>query len=759
MRFRPRQGLLAGIAVLAAGSVVLQIALARTFAAILGVHFARVAPALGLAGLGLGGALLAALPGLVRRHALLARLSYLAGLAGAATLAALLVVVHVKVPDTLDHAALGPAAAVGLAALLPFVLAGVAVAGAVRHGVAMAGRVVFATLGGASLGAPLALVALRAGAPRAVLIVVVADAVAAWLFYRAAQRAHPAVQRPRGALVATALLASCVLLAGDLGAPWLKLPYLRFAALDKVETQEWSPLGFLTVDRPQAGVAWLRTDGTAAVPINDSKTAVALSPEEMLFILQRDQGPIAILGGSGGREVRIALKYGQKDIEEVDLDPTALRKLVLDRYKKAGGDIYETPSVKVSLADGRSHVRLSPRPFRAIVVALPDAQAAVAAGALAAEPADLFTVESFADLIGRLVPEGTLLVSRWDPEADRLIGLAAAALRRTGAVDPAAHLFACGAAHSTSLLVKKTPLTTNDVVQLRSFCRKNKYTEAFASDQPHGEVRRRLVTDLDVDGAVAGQPTDLRPPTGDRPFFGFTVPARLLLPTVTGKLLGTTAQGLVVLGGLAAAALVILFFAVALPLVAWPRPEGGRLGPLLFFTCVGASLAFALAALAPRLTTLLGHPIYAFTTVLPALLAGAGTGGLLVGRTRLRDAEARAGFRAELLVVVLAAAAVALAPLVDAGIALPPALRFVVAMALLLPVGALGGSLLALGLQLVALPAPQLVPWCWGMAGVGALVAAVAATPAALVLGYSPLLLAAGLAALVAAACVPRQAG
>src|SRR5277367_454164 len=125
MRFRPRQGLLAGIAVLAAGSVVLEIALARIFAALHGPHFALAVPMLALAGAGLGGALCAAAPGLVRRPALLARLTQLAGLAAAATLATLLVLVHVKVPDGMGRAAVGPIATVYLTAALPFLFVGI----------------------------------------------------------------------------------------------------------------------------------------------------------------------------------------------------------------------------------------------------------------------------------------------------------------------------------------------------------------------------------------------------------------------------------------------------------------------------------------------------------------------------------------------------------------------------------------------------------------------------------------------------------
>ena len=40
-----------------------------------------------------------------------------------------------------------------------------------------------------------------------------------------------------------------VLLAGDVGAPWIRLPSHRWSALDKVDGQEQTVLGLTTVDK------------------------------------------------------------------------------------------------------------------------------------------------------------------------------------------------------------------------------------------------------------------------------------------------------------------------------------------------------------------------------------------------------------------------------------------------------------------------------------------------------------------------------
>jgi hypothetical protein len=653
----------------------------------------------------------------------------------------------------MSRSAVGPIATVYLTAALPFLFVGIGVGGAVRHVPALGGRIVFALFGGAAIGAPLAFGALRAGAPRAGLLVAIAYALASLLFYWGAHRGDPEVQRPRGSIVATCLLASLVLFAGDLGAPWLKLPPLRFTPVDKSEVQEWSGLGLITVDKPQAGISWIHTDGASAVPMYDSKTAIPVAPDEMAYVLQHEHGPVAVIGGGGGREVRLALKYGQKDIHAIERDPILVRAVMLGRYKKTSAEAYDNPQTHVAIEDARGYVRRSGLLFHNIEIPLPDAQTAEAAGAFAAQPSDLYTVEAFADLFDRLSPDGTLTVTRRDADLDRLLALAAEALRRSGAASPSQHLYACGASHTTTLLAKKTPLTATELTQLRSFCRKQRFNEAFAPDQPHGDVHR-----LEAGGLGAKPPSwTARPPTGDRPFFDQAVPAPLLVETVLDpKRAAVSAQALVVLAALLAAAAALVFFVAGLPLAAWPRWPVGRLGPLLYFTGAGAALAFAFAALGPRVVTLLGHPIYTFTTVIPALCAAVATGGLLANRTHAGDAAPAAGLRAELLVAVLAAAAVALGPLVDIGIGLPFSMRVAAAAVLLVPVGALAGAVLTLGVRLVAVLSPPLVPWCWGMGAVGAFIAVAVATPLALVLGYSAVLLAAGASALLAAVCVPR---
>ncbi len=763
-----RQGLFGGVAVLACATVVLQIALTRLYAALFGQPVAFLALALPLVGVGVGGALMHLVPALARPPALLARLAYLAGAASAGTILALLVLFNVKALGTFDSAALLRLAALYATSSLPFVAVGAAVAATLRHATAAVSRIHFAVLGGAALGVLAAVAVLAVGAPRACLLVAILFASAGVVFYVAARRAAAATEGPiahraNGGVVSTFLLATTVLLGGELGAPWLKLPSLRWAAVDKVELQQWSDAELLTVDKPAAGTAWLRFDGTATTAILDAKTTPPAHPDELGYVLHKEKGPALVLGPGGARDVRAALRAGQKEIYAVEPNPLVVREVMRGRSKAFSGDLYDKPEVHVVVADGRSTLRGVPATLRSVVVTLADTTAPAAVGALALTATRTYTVEAFRDYLGALLPEGTLLVSRPDAEADRLLAVAVAGLRRVGVTTPALHLFACSGAKVTALLVKRTPFTKDETGQLRWHCKKNKFVEVFASDQPPTELRRRLLDGSDRKLTALDGLTDLTASTDDRPFFFQPVAAGSL-----SRILGDVPALRVERHGLFAALLLlvagVVLAALLLAVGVFGRggavgPAAPRLRPLLHFVGLGAGLVLTLFAIVPRLVAFLGHPASGLSVVVAALFLAIAVGGRLTARIAPDRIALAAGRRAQLLVALLALVAVAAGPGLDAAAGLPFGARLALVVVVLAPLGALMGALLPLGFTLVAGRSPELLPWCWGLSGAAGVVALGAGALLALGFGYSAVFLAAGASYLVAAANIPDVKG
>ncbi|WP_437283094.1 hypothetical protein WME90_21705 [Sorangium sp. So ce375] len=781
MRVPQRSGLFSGVAALACATVLLEISLARIYAALFGEVHAFLALSLSLVGAGVGGALLYVVPSLARPPALFARMATLASLASGATLATVILLAHreplpVPAPGSLPWLALCYAAST-----VPFALGGLALAAAIRHAAREMPRLYLLDLVGGALGGLAAAGALRAGAPRAALAAAIFFAVAGVFFYLGS-RCHEGEQRASGGLVATFVLGAFVLLAGDVGAPWLRLAGIRRASPDRTELETWTERSLITVDRPRAGAAMMRLGGAAASPILDAKTTPPPQPEDMAYALHKDRGPALVVGVGGGRDVRAALKAGQKDVYAVEGDRGVV-EVMRGRYAAFSGNLLDKPEVHLAVGDGRSFALRTPLLFRNIVIPSTDTVEASTTGALALSEDRLYTVEGVGDFLSRLLPEGTLVLTRADADFDRLLSLAAAALRRAGAAAPKEHLFACSAAQKTALLARRTPLAREDVDALRRHCRKHRFSEILAPDRPATPVRSALVAAAAPSTSAAaalvaqGAPdaeADLTPPTDDRPFFAYTVPARRL-PAVLGDV-GALRAGQTALFALAlllAVGALLFALGVLLPPLAarlaprdaaapsTPRdaaPSATRTRALTFFAAIGAGFALIELAVFRHGLLLLDLPAHELPAVLVVLLVSAGVGGFLTARVAPGAATAVSARVAEALAVTAALSAAGLVPLARWGLGLASFPRALLALVILAPFGVLAGSLAPLGVKIVDSVSTALLPWCWALCAFAGATAMAVGALCALNLGYSALLLGAGLAYLLAAATVPPAA-
>ncbi len=765
MRVTQARGLYAGVAVISAAGIVLQIALTRLYSALLGHHLAFLAISLSLFGIGLGGVLLYLFPDLARPPRLLSRLSLLSAASGLAAISVAFLLLQTKPIERLDGTTLGTIAGTYLATSVPFVLIGIVIAAALRYAAADVSRLYLFDLVGAALGGAASIFALRALGVRACLIVAALAALASLLFalgsreergrYGESRRAHPAAL---GALLAAVLGLSTI----ELVSPFLVLHELRWVDMKKVEFQRWNEMALITVDRPERGIAWMRMDASAATAILDPNTTPPLHPDEMAYVLHGARGPVLVIGAGGGRDIRAALKAGQREIYGAEINPIIVEQVMKGAYREFSGALFDKPEVHVSVADGRSYVRRSPIHFRNIVISLVDTWAAASVGALALSENSLYTVEAFRDYIGKLTPEGTLVVNRWDNELPRLLALAVAGLRASGAQHPQQHLFSCGHSRSTTLLIKRNPLTQAELQTLRDHCRSHRFREAFAPDNPGSKLHEKLVTLADPRDAAPDSTTDLAAPTDDRPFFFYTVPGSRLLETLSDPKQRDAQHGLLTLVGLlvssAAVALSFLLgplFVRRVPLLR-AADRNARLGLLAFFLCIGAGFVYVEIALMQHLVMYLGHPIYALSTVLVALLLSTGVGSLLTVRVGIERARGAARKRALVLAGALVVYAFALGPLLDGLVGLPFFARLALTLILIAPLGLLLGSQTPLAIQITDARAAELVPWCWGLNGVASVVATALGTLGAMHLGFSSLLLAAAASYVVAALVLPQ---
>jgi hypothetical protein len=500
------------------------------------------------------------------------------------------------------------------------------------------------------------------------------------------------------------------------------------------------------------------------------------------YFARPDSPRVCVLGAGGGANVLLALRHRARHVDAVELDANVVRLLREPLHKFSGG-LYDRPDVHVHVAEGRAFLQSADEQWDVIDISLVDAFAAAAVGLGAVNETYLYTEEALATYLQRLRPEGVLSVTRWirTPPRDeiKLFATAVAALEGMG-LRPADRLVLVRSWATATLLLKREPFAAAELTALRRWAEERLFDIAYFPGMGAGEGNRFNVLAYDsyaeaADALLAsGAPREkffrdypffVTPATDDRPyFFHFFRWRSLPLMLSTGGfawvpfvewgylLLVATLIQSAVLGGL----LIIL------PLAVLRKPpgdqryrRGARLLVFAYFLVLGVGFMFVEMALIQRLVFFLANPVYAVAVVLAGLLLVSGLGSGWAARLVAQ------GYSMRRLAVVAALGVAAIAAIYAFGLqpalrpllALPLAARVAVALAVMLPLAAMG-MLFPLGLRHLGRVHAELLPWAWAINGCASVVATSLATLLALGAGLAVMLLAAAACYVLAALAI-----
>jgi hypothetical protein len=322
----------------------------------------------------------------------------------------------------------------------------------------------------------------------------------------------------------------------------------------------------------------------------------------------------------------------------------------------------------------------------------------------------------------------------------------------------------------TALLVKKTPFSPDEEQRLTDWAGANPYFAVSASPRlagPPSAYRSFLALDDPAREAAFARlyPFDVRPAQDDRPFFfRFSYWSHLFSrdPVVLASV-PIMDYGLLLLfvtTGLAAAACVFLPLR-RLAARGLRAPGAGRYAG--YFAAIGVGYMAIEMALIQKFGLFMGHPNYALSVVLAALLLATGLGALL--SARIVRVLGRQRFVAYPLAAIVLAEHLLVLPRLSALVGLPFAARVAIVFALVLPIGVCLGTFFPAGLDRLKESASAFVPWAWGVNGVFSVVAPIVSVAVSMTWGISalllsavPLYLAAGLLLPDADAAAPGQA-
>ncbi|HYN06725.1 MAG TPA: hypothetical protein VES67_04980 [Vicinamibacterales bacterium] len=713
-----------GIFLITFSGLVFEVGLTRIYSATIWYHFTFVIVSVALLGWGLGGFVLHLLKRRVQSS--IDRAAWFT--LGYAISIPLCLALIVRFPFTPERFAM-----YFIAPLVPFLLAGMALAMVFDLRRETAGSLYFADLAGASLGAGVVTLLLQSlGGEAALLVAAVAPFVAAWCLSR-----RPVVRltAAAGAVLIAALAVSneSTGLFRIRPGTWKamhrqmeELPNARVAhtgwnAYSRIDAVEGFPapnLARLYIDA-DAWTSAHQWDGRLESVANLRETFRALP-----FRLTPG-GETLIIGPGGGADVLAALASGSRRVTAVELNPLMIR--FVREYGPRAGNIYNRPDVEVVLSEGRNFISRTDRRFDVIFLGFVDTWASVNSGGLSLSENYLYTTEAFRAYYDHLTDDGVMVILRWPTDTPRLVSNAVALLgveeaakrivalteRRDGVRDNEAQML---------FMLRKRPFTeaetstiANDWTLARPMLVPGRHAEAPYADLFAG--RKTL------DQYIEESPRRVGPVFDDSPFY-FAVERPWGMATRIARALLTVVVPVVIL--------LALFVVLGKPR---GQPVGAYAASVGYFACLGLGFITVELVLLQHLTLLLGHPIFTLSILLFALLLAGGVGSSMSRFVR--------GRRACLTVAALGVIwALVLPRVVPMLLPLSLSARVAIAIVIILPIGLAMGIPFPRGLRRAgqgALPPP---PFYWGLNGVMSVLGSVGTVALALMVGFQAAMLA-----------------
>jgi hypothetical protein len=801
---RPHWGVYAVLFLVSMGLLTLELSLTRLFSYTVWYHFAYLTISVALLGFGASGAIVAVAPRLFEKHGQ-QRLVGIIVAAAVFTVAQLLVLVRNPIevsdlttaPMRFTFGLLMYYVAVGV----PFLLAGFAVSVPFAAYPRMMGRLYFWDLLGASIGCLLVVWLVEPfGVPGLVL------AAAAILLAAASALSLASARRSLGAILGAASLA---LLAGapawsDSMHVYITKSKLDIRSQDRVGTASdmtperldayasaaksgaaysaWTALNRVDAvgwENPSKLQYWGRTGNikgykgryadTAQLTYDGSNGSAIYSYKgnfddfEMLdrHILRTpylvvEKPNALVIGVGGGIDMMNAIKQGATHVTGVELQPKTVT-LLKDKLRSFTGGFYDREDVTLVASEGRHFVRKTDQTYDLVQITAVDTFSAQATGAYVLAESYLYTVEAFEDYLSRLAPDGVLSLmvggivypGVLPPYGTRVGLIGYRALEGMGIQDPEAHLMviasrvASGRTESTNVLVKRSPFTAAEVEKVKNFATENGFNVLYAPATlspgsyqlsevlgPDEKARERVVDSewFRVDAVYDDDPflynVGKWSNFGRQRDLGFTMP---------GSFVGQ----------------VILLMMIAQSL-------RGVLSYLGYFLSLGIGFMFVEISFVQSFVLFLGSPTFALSVTIFSLLLFSSIGSFLSMRFIDRPLWALPRL-AGVIVLLVIVYSLGLNSTFNSFLHLELFPRILIAVAAQVPIGLTLGMFMPLGIACVSREYPRLVPWAWGVNGIGSVVGTTLAVVLAMSWGFVAVKAAAALLYVIGTLLVVRQ--
>jgi len=745
--------LLLGIFLISASGLMLEVTLTRIFSATIWYHFAFIAISVALFGWGLGGFLLHVLKEKRVVKSTLGSLTVVSLLYSISIPIFLWIII--RLPATPDYLSL-----YFITSVIPFFLAGVALALSFDIYKDITGKLYFADLIGASLGAlAITLVIGFLGAESTVLFVAVLPALAVILF---SSYQTDFWKTKTFALGLTSIAVIALLIIFNSGSQILTIknapakglyqhmesdPNLHivftgwnsYSRIDGVEGFEPPRIARIYIDSD----AWTNVvgwDGNVDSISEEAKDWFRYIP----FHLQNEPSSL-IIGPGGGVDVLLSLVAHSKRVTAVELNP-----LIVDFVRSYGdkaGNIYNNGKVNLILDEGRNFISRSQDRFDIISLSFVDSWASVSSGGLALSENYLYTTEAFHQYFERLTDNGVLVFIRWQVDIPRLVSNSVAMMKEYGipAEEAGNHIAILledfpkkDEPTQMIFMLKKTPFTREESLAIKSLSLDNNpiHTPYLESSSPYKELFSGKVSTSEFYSMFNEK---VEPVRDDSPFY-FANEKPYGVPGYLMKLLFIPIIA------------TLLFFGVSASHSDEIKETKGLL-LLVYFIALGLGFMLVEISILQKFILLLGHPIFTLSVILFTLLLSGGVGSYISGRFDSDNLLRRISLVCLLIFIISAVYALVLPFLIPIFLPFSIETRIAITFILLFPLGLFMGMPFPVGLKVVGNSLRTGVPFYWGLNGIMSVFGSITAVIIGVAVGFTFTTLAGSLSYLLAAVC------
>jgi hypothetical protein len=477
--------------------------------------------------------------------------------------------------------------------------------------------------------------------------------------------------------------------------------------------------------------------------------AAPFMPESIAFQINPD-ARVLIIEPSGGLGVLQALSGKVKSIDAIISNP-----IVVDSVNRVTPEfhLYDRSDVNSIFETPRVYLKKTKEKYDIIFIPLTNSYKPVTSGAYSMSETYNLTTEAFNDYLDRLLPGGLIVISRWlqtpPSESLKILTTFIDALQRDGIKRANETLVAFRGIQLITVLVKPDGWQDEELYSLREFLNSRRFDLVFAPDMEPEEANQfnklpspiyyeyysNLLNTDDFWEFISDYEYGIEPPTDNRPFFYhfFTWEQT---PDVIANI-GRTWQPF---GGsgyliLLALLLLVVFFSIVLILLPVMFTSGRSkfrrpfLRILLYFSFLGIAFLFIEIPLIQQSILILGHPTYAFTFVVFALLAFSSIGSYFARSRWLPQRLAML-----ILIILSIISPWAITEVAHLILGWSFILRAIAIGICIAPLAILMGIPFPYGLEWLENRWSLYIPWAWAVNGCASVIAAVLA--AILTLGY-----------------------